>query len=308
MPHPRENPSYGIVPPEPDGTQLSIAHTFRDVEHARRIFAGEEDGYAYACVGEGNPTVRRYERAVAELEAPQDSNYDAIATASGRSAILLTALQLIRNTGKKRIVTTPHLYGGTYALFMEYLATLGLHTVVVEDPTHRGAWEDAITRDTALVFVETVSNPLASVTDIPAIASIADRKQVCVVADNTIPTAALFRPLMHGADVVVYSASKSMNGDSRGLGGIIVGNKEFIREIRRGWFSIMGPVMDPACAARMYSRLATLKARVVRESANAFCLAELLQYTPGIYRVHYPLLQRNRYCALAKSLVMTRGT
>lgn len=306
MAHPRENPYYSIVEPEPDGTHLSIAHTFRDVEHARRIFAGEEEGYAYACVGEGNPTVRGYERAIAELEAPQDARYDAIATTSGRSAILLTALQLLKQTGKKCIVTTPHLYGGTYSLFTHYLSTLGIDTILVQNPGDMRAWDTAITHDTAFVFVETISNPLASVIDLSTIASIAHNKQVYVVADNTIPTV-LFKPFLHGADVVVYSASKSMNGDSRGLGGIIISNKGFIRTIRREWFSVAGSVMDPACAARMHKRLATLKTRVACESANALTLAEILQYTPGIYRVHYPLLERSPYRTLAQSLGMTGG-
>lgn len=290
----RKDPYGAIVPPRSDGVYLSIAYGLKDVATAARIFAGEEKGYAYARCGEGNPTVRAFELEIARAEAGHLQGYDAIATSSGMSATLLLSLYLASGA-KKEIVSSPFIYGGTYSLFTQYLPKLGIKCKMVNDPDNIDEWKNAITEETAFVFVESISNPLVGVSKVEEIAECAHEKQTLLVCDNTVPTPEIFNPFYYGADLIIHSASKAINGGSTGLGGAIIADEKIIDEIRSSWAVIIGATMDPDCAKRMSRGLKTLPKRIYRHSENALEIAKFLTSFWLVAKVYYPLLPSSPY-------------
>lgn len=302
----RKDPYGAIVPPRKDGVYLSIAYGLKDVATAARIFAGEERGYAYARCGEGNPTVRAFERQITHLEARYLDGYDAIASASGMASISLLSLYLA--SGKKReIVSSPYIYGGTYSLFTQYLPKLGIRCKMVNDQDDIDEWKNAITEQTAFVFIESISNPLVGVSKVEEIAECAHEKDTLLVCDNTVPTPELFKPLWYGADVVVHSVSKAINGRSTGLGGVIVADERIIHKIRCSWAVVVGAVMDPDCAQRMHRGLKTLPKRIYKHSDNALAIAKFLTARPEISQVYYPFLPQSPYYEQALKQNMKSG-
>lgn len=302
----RKDPYGAIVPPRKDGVYLSIAYGLKNVATAAKIFAGEEKGYAYARCGEGNPTVRDFERAIAESESKSLEGYDAIATASGISATLLLTLYLASGD-KREIVSSPFIYGGTYSQAAQYMPMLGIKCKMVNNPDDLNEWKNAITEQTAFVFIESISNPMVGVSKVEEIAELAHEKNTLLVCDNTVPTPELFKPLWYGADVVVHSVSKAVNGKSTGLGGVIVADEGMINKIRGSWAVVVGAVMDPDCAKRMHQGLKTLKKRIYIHSANAFAIAKFLSERLEIAKVYYPFLPSSQYYEQALKQNMKAG-
>lgn len=302
----RKDPYGSIVPPKKDGVYLSIAYGLKDVATAARIFAGEEKGYAYARCGEGNPTVRAFEKDIASLEAGHLDGYDAIASASGMASILLLSLHLASGK-KKEIVSSPHIYGGTYSLFTQFLPKLGIRCKMVNDQNDIDEWKKAITEETAFVFIESISNPLVGVSKIEEIAECAHEKQTLLVCDNTVPTPELFKPLYCGADIVIHSTSKAINGASTGLGGAIIADERIIDKMRCSWAVVLGAQMDPDCAKRMHQGLKTLPKRIYKHSENALAIAKFLTTRPEIAQVYYPFLPSSPYYQQALKQNMKAG-
>ncbi|WP_275287530.1 O-succinylhomoserine sulfhydrylase [Halomonas elongata] len=256
---------------------------------AARKFGGEEPGNIYSRFT--NPTVHTFERRLAALEGGERC----VATASGMSAILATALALL-STGDE-IVASRSLFGSTVSLFDKYLGKLGITTRYVE-LSNLEAWEAAITPATKLLFAETPSNPLSEVVDIAALSDIARRHGAWLAIDNCFLTPALQRPLALGADLVIHSATKYLDGQGRAVGGAVVGPDKALEEVY-GVVRTCGPCLSPFNAWIFTKGLETLGLRMRAHCASAQALAEWLDAHPAVERVHYSGLKAHAQHELA---------
>ncbi|MBW6391466.1 O-succinylhomoserine sulfhydrylase [Billgrantia antri] len=244
---------------------------------AARKFKGEEPGNVYSRFT--NPTVHTFERRLAALEGGERC----VATSSGMAAILSTVLALLQ--AGDEIVASRSLFGSTVSLFDKYFGKLGITTRYVE-LSDLSAWEAAITPNTRLLFAETPSNPLSEVVDIAALAEIAHRNQALLAIDNCFLTPALQKPLMLGADLVIHSATKYLDGQGRAVGGAVVGRDKELEEVF-GVVRTCGPCLSPFNAWIFTKGLETLSLRMRAHCENAQALAEWLQGHPAVARVYY---------------------
>ncbi|WP_415843618.1 O-succinylhomoserine sulfhydrylase [Vreelandella rituensis] len=244
---------------------------------AARKFSGEEPGNVYSRFT--NPTVSTFEKRLAALEGGERC----VATSSGMSAILATALALLSSGDE--IVASRSLFGSTVSLFDKYLGKLGITTRYVE-LSNLDAWEAAITPQTRLLFVETPSNPLSEVVDIAALAELAHQHEVLLAVDNCFLTPALQQPLALGADLVIHSATKYLDGQGRAVGGAVVGSHALLEEVF-GVVRTCGPCMSPFNAWIFTKGLETLSLRMRAHCENALALAQWLQAHPAVNKVYY---------------------
>lgn len=257
---------------------------------AARKFAGEEPGNIYSRFT--NPTVRTFERRLAALEGGERC----VATSSGMAAILSTALALLQ--AGDEIVASRSLFGSTISLFDKYLGKLGIKTHYVE-LSDLSAWQAAITPATRLLFAETPSNPLSEVVDIQALAEIAHRHDAWLAIDNCFLTPMLQQPLELGADLVIHSATKYLDGQGRAIGGAVVGSDALLEEVF-GVVRTCGPCLSPFNAWIFSRGLETLGLRMKAHSAAALTLAQWLEAHPAVERVHYSGLESHPQHALAR--------
>ncbi|MDT8896195.1 O-succinylhomoserine sulfhydrylase [Halomonas sp. I1] len=256
---------------------------------AARKFGGEEPGNIYSRFT--NPTVHTFERRLAALEGGERC----VATASGMSAILATALALL--SAGDEIVASRSLFGSTVSLFDKYLGKLGITTRYVE-LSNLEEWEAALTPATKLLFAETPSNPLSEVVDIAALSDIARRHGAWLAIDNCFLTPALQRPLALGADLVIHSATKYLDGQGRAVGGAVVGPDKALEEVY-GVVRTCGPCLSPFNAWIFTKGLETLGLRMQAHCASALALAEWLDGHPAVERVHYSGLKTHAQHELA---------
>lgn len=242
-------------------------------------FSGEEPGNIYSRFT--NPTVRTFEQRLAALEGGESC----VATASGMSAILATCLSLLQ-VGD-HIVSSRAIFGSTTMLFNKYLARTGIQTTYVPQ-TDLTAWEQAIRPETRMLFLETPSNPLTEVADLRALAELAHAHDCLLVVDNCFCTPALQRPLELGADIVVHSATKYIDGQGRCVGGAVVGDAQRVGEDVFGFLRTAGPTMSPFNAWVFLKGLETLSLRMEAHCNRALELARWLEEQPCVRRVHYP--------------------
>lgn len=255
---------------------------FETVEQGGARFAGQESGYIYSRLG--NPTVGVVEAKMAELEGGED----ALATASGMGAIS-TAIWSSVEAGDE-IVASDTLYGCTYALFNHGVCKFGVKVHFI-DMTDLEALKAALTDKTRVVYLETPCNPTLKIVDIAAVSEIAHayNQNIKVIVDNTFCTPYLQRPLELGADVVVHSATKYLNGHGDVIAGVVVGSKEFIGTCRMfGLKDMTGAVMSPFNAFLMARGMKTLDIRMERHCANAKKVAEFFASHPAVDKVYYP--------------------
>ncbi|GHA92728.1 O-succinylhomoserine sulfhydrylase [Modicisalibacter luteus] len=257
---------------------------------AARKFGGEEPGNIYSRFT--NPTVRIFEKRLAALEGGERC----VATSSGMAAILSTALALLE--AGDEIVASRSLFGSTVSLFSKYLGKFGITTRYVE-LGNLGAWEAAMTPKTKLLFAETPSNPLSEVVDIEQLAALAKRHGAWLAIDNCFLTPALQRPLDLGADLVIHSATKYLDGQGRAIGGAVVGRDKELEELF-GVVRTCGPCMSPFNAWVFLKGLETLGIRMKAHCENALQLAQWLEAHPAVERVHYSGLESHPQHALAK--------
>ena len=255
------------------------SYVFASAAEAAARFSGSEPGNIYSRFT--NPTVRMFEQRLAALEGGERC----VATASGMSAILATCLGLLR--AGEHLVSSRSIFGSTVVLFDNFLARLGVGTSFVPQ-NDLAAWEAAIRPETRLLFLETPSNPLTELADIEAIADIAHRHGCLLVVDNCFCTPALQRPLSLGADIVVHSATKYLDGQGRCVGGAVVGSQEVVGGDVFGFLRTAGPSMSPFNAWVFLKGLETLRLRMEAHSANALSLARWLEEQPAVERVLYP--------------------
>jgi len=267
------------------------SYVFASAAAAAARFSGETPGNIYSRFT--NPTVRTFEERLATLEGGEKC----VATASGMAAILSTCMALLK--GGDHIVASRNIFGPTVLLFNNYLGRFGVETTYVS-LTDYAAWEKAIKPNTKLLYLETPSNPLTEISDIARLAKLAHAKGCLLVVDNCFCTPALQRPLELGADVVIHSATKYLDGQGRCIGGAVVGNAELVGKEVYGFMRTAGPSLSPFNAWVFLKGLETLGLRMQAHSASAQALAEWLEQQPRVQRVYYPGLASHPQHALAK--------
>ncbi len=252
---------------------------FDSAAHAAARFSGEEPGNIYARFT--NPTVRSFEERLAALEGGQSC----VATASGMSAILATCMALLQ--AGDHIVSSQSVFGTTRVLFNNYLKRFAVDVDFVS-LTDLDGWAQAIRPETKLLFLETPSNPLTDIVDISALAELAHQHDCLLVVDNCFCTPALQQPLQLGADIVIHSATKYLDGQGRCVGGAVVGNEETVGKEVFGFLRTAGPTMSPFNAWVFLKGLETLSLRMKAHSDNALLLAQWLEQHPRVEQVYYP--------------------
>ncbi len=267
------------------------SYVFGSAAEAAARFSGQAPGNIYSRFT--NPTVRAFERRLAALEGGERC----IAVASGMAAIASTGFGLLK-TGD-HVVCSRGVFGNTVILFQNYFAKFGVATTFV-DLTDYAAWEQAIKPETRFLFVETPSNPLTQIADIRRLADIAHAKGVLLVVDNCFLTPALQKPLELGADIVIHSATKYLDGQGRCVGGAIVGGLDLLDKEIYPYLRTGGPTMSPFNAWVFLKGLETLGIRMRAHGENALELARWLEQQAWVGRVHYPGLVSHPQHELAK--------
>ncbi len=269
---------------------LTSSFTFKDAAQAAARFAGDEPGNIYSRFT--NPTVRNFEERLASLEGGERC----VATASGMSAILSTVMALLR--AGDHIVASRSIFGTTVNLFGNVLSRFGVTTTFV-GLTEYEQWENSITDTTRMLFLETPSNPLTEIADIRRLATLAQAHSCLLVVDNCFCTPALQRPISLGADIVIHSATKYLDGQGRCVGGAIVGRDAVLSTDIFGFLRSAGPTMSPFNAWVFLKGLETLSLRMTAHSRTALELAKWLSAQPGVVRVFHPGLESHPQHALA---------
>lgn len=268
---------------------LTSSFVFDSAAQAAARFSGAEEGNVYARFT--NPTVTTFQQRLAALEGAENC----IATASGMSAILAMVMALMKSG--EHIVASRSIFGATQQLFGTILPRFGIETSFVE-ATDLEAYRAALRPSTRLVFIESPSNPLTEVLDIAALASIAHAGGALLAVDNCFCTPALQKPLLLGADLVIHSATKYLDGQGRVLGGAVCGRKELTEEVFK-FLRTAGPTLSPFNAWVILKGLETLSLRMQAQSAAALQLAQWLEAQANVARVYYPGLPSHPQHALA---------
>lgn len=315
---PKEH-NYAVSPP----IYQTTSYDFRDVQNAKNLFSFQELGFLYTRVG--NPTVAVLEERVKTL----DGAGAALAVASGMAAISYTLLNLAEGGG--RILTSPYLYGGSADSFKKLYPKFGIHIDIakhIEDPQNLAS---EIKPDTKAIYIESISNPSGVLLDVDAIAKVAHEHGIPLVVDNTVATPYLFNPIEHGADIVVYSATKGLNGHGNLIAGLILENgtfhysaekfpqfyekyytlrdgndvprsfievfpeAPFTSRIRFNYLNYFGAALSPFDAYLAIIGLETLSERVAKQVHNAHTLAEYLSAHEAVEFVRYPALKSSPY-------------
>ncbi len=300
----------------------TTAYRFDSSDHAAALFNLSEAGNIYTRLT--NPTNAILEERLATLEG----GIGAVVTASGTSAVA-TTLQVLLKQGD-HIVASNSVYGGTYNLLAVTLPRLGITTTFV-DPSEIQNFEDAVTENTRAVFLESIGNPKLDILDIEAISSVAKRHQIPLIVDNTVPTPALLNPIKYGANIVIHSLTKYINGNGTALGGVIIdagtfdwssgkfdefttpspgyhglvyhdalGAASFIAKVRIEGLRDFGAALSPLNAFQIIQGLETLDIRIKKHSENALALAEWLAARPEVEWVNYPGHKNSREQILAE--------
>jgi len=270
---------------------LTSSFTFDSAAEAAERFLPTSDGFVYSRFS--NPTVAMFQDRLAALEGAESC----LATSSGMSAIFTTCIGLLR--AGDHIVASRSIFGATVQVFDTILSRFGITTTYV-DPTDPAAWAAATRANTKLFFVETPSNPTAEVADIAALKEIAATHRVVLVVDNCFCTPALQLPLALGADLVIHSATKFLDGQGRVIGGAVAGSNELVRGKLLPVLRSAGPSLSPFNAWVLLKGLETLSLRMERQSANALVLAQWLESHPRVARVLYPGLDSHPQAALIR--------
>ncbi len=269
---------------------LTSSYVFRSAADAAARFAGELPGNVYSRYT--NPTVRTFEERMAALEEAEQ----AVATASGMSAILAMVMSLC--SAGDHILVSRSVFGATVSLFDKYFKRFGVEVDYVP-LTDFSAWQAAFKPNTKLVFVESPSNPLAELVDIAALADLCHERGALLAVDNCFCTPVLQRPLALGADIVIHSATKYIDGQGRCLGGVVAGRSEQMKEVV-GFLRTAGPTLSPFNAWVFLKGLETLRLRMQAHCASAQALAEWLEQQPGVQRVYYAGLPSHPQHELAR--------
>jgi O-succinylhomoserine sulfhydrylase len=275
-----------------------FAYDSAEQAEARFIQSGDDE-FIYARYG--NPTVRMFEERIAALEGTED----AFATASGMAAVSGALTAMLR--AGDHVVAARALFGSCLYVLEEVLARYGVEVDLV-DGTDLDQWRAAIRPDTKVVFFESVSNPTLEVIDIPAVVGLAHAVGAKVVVDNVFATPVFSRAVPSGVDVVIYSATKHIDGQGRALGGVILGSRDYIRKTVEPYMKHTGGSMSPFTAWVMLKGLETMSLRVNAQADSALALADALQGHPALARVIYPGHASHAQNALCLAQMTKGGT
>lgn len=270
---------------------LTSSFVFKDARQAAARFAGEDEGMVYTRYT--NPTVSMLQDRLAALEGAESC----VATASGMAAILATAMVHLKSGD--HVVCSNAVFGATIQLFNNILGRFGVETTYVA-PTRVDDWRRALRKNTRLFYLETPSNPLTEVSDIAALADISRKAGALLAVDNVFCTPALQRPLELGADLVVHSATKYLDGQGRVIAGAVAGPKALVGDPMTTFLRTAGPTLSPFNAWVVLKGLETLEIRMRAQSAAALELAAWLQSHPKVTRVYYPGLPSHPQHELAR--------
>ena len=282
-----------------EGLFLTQGYAYESAEQAAAAFAGDIDVYMYSRYA--NPTVTAFQERMAAIEgAPA-----CFATATGMAAVFVSLVSILKQGD--RLVAGRALFGSTISVFTNYFENWGI-TVDYVDAHDNDDWARALARPAKAVYVESPSNPMQDVVDIPAVAALTKAAGALFVVDNVFATPVGQKPLELGADVVVYSATKHIDGQGRVLGGAILGSDEYINGPVKQMIRQMGATISPFNAWVLLKSLETLSVRVKAQSASAADLAEWLDAHPKVAVARYPLLPSHPQYELAKSQMTLGGT
>jgi O-succinylhomoserine sulfhydrylase len=269
---------------------LTSSFVFESAAQAAARFSGAEPGYVYSRFS--NPTVSMFERRLASLEGAEDC----LATATGMAAITATCLTILK--AGDHVICASNVFGATVQLFSNVLARFGIDVTYVRagDPN---AWRAAACARTRMLYCETPSNPLMEIVDMRALGELGRTLDAISVVDNCFCTPVLQRPLEHGVDLVIHSATKYLDGQGRVLGGAVLGSRAFIRDQLLPVLRASGPSLSPFNAWVLLKGLETLVVRMNAQSATAQRLAEWVERQPQVARVHFPGLASHPQAELA---------
>ncbi len=278
---------------------LNSGFVYRSAEEAAARFEGDSPGFIYSRYG--NPTVETFERRLALLEGAEAC----FATASGMAAVFAALFSQLR--AGDRVVASRALFGSCYVIVTEILPRFGIETVLV-DGADLDQWREALAPGARCVFFETPANPTLELIDIAAVAALAHEAGAVVVVDNVFSTPVHQRPLALGADVVVYSGTKHIDGQGRCLGGAVLSSAAFREDVLQPFLRHTGPALSPFNAWVLLKGLETLEVRVDRHCRNAEAVARMLESAPGVVRVLFPGLESFPQYELARRQMTGPGT
>ncbi len=282
-----------------EGLFLTQGYVYDSAAQAESAFAGDVDRFLYSRYS--NPTVSTFEERLRLLDGAEA----AYATATGMSAVFTSLAALVQQGS--RIVAARALFGSTVVIFDEILAKWGVRTDYV-DGHELAQWEQALSTPADVVFFETPSNPMQDLVDIAAVSRLAHAAGATVVVDNVFATPVLSRPLDLGADVVVYSATKHIDGQGRVLGGAILGSSDYVNGPVQTLVRNTGPSLSPFNAWVLLKGLETMSLRVRHQAASALTLATWLEEHPAVESVRYPFLSSHPQHDLARAQQTGGGT
>ena len=270
---------------------LNSGYVYDSAEQAERRFKGDEEGFVYSRYS--NPTVAMFETRMCALEGAKAAR----GTASGMAAVTASLFCFLK--AGDHVVSARALFGSCRYIVEDLLPRFGVETTLI-DGRDLSAWEAAMRPNTRAVFFETPTNPVLELVDIEAVAKIAHKAGALVVVDNVFATPMLQRPMPLGADIVVYSATKHIDGQGRCLGGVVLGTKDFIEDKLHTYLKQTGPSLSPFNAWVLLKGLETLPLRVERHCASAAAIADFLSERKDVARVFYPGRADHPQAALAK--------
>jgi len=276
---------------------MNSGYVFETAEDARDKFAGVKDGYLYSRYG--NPTVTTFE----DRMALNENTEACFATASGMSAVF-SSMMCYLNSGDE-VVSSRSLFGSCYHIFDQILPRFGIHTHLI-DGTNIDEWNKYITNKTKCVFIESPSNPTMEIVDIKSVSKIAHKHNALVIVDNIFASPILQKPIEFGADVIVYSGTKHIDGQGRVLGGAILSTQHYYDEYLKPYMRHTGPTLSPFNAWVLLKGLETLEYRMSQHCENAEKIASFLSTHSRVQHAIYPYLPNHSQYELAKSQ-MNRG-
>ena len=278
---------------------LTQSFVYPTMQAAEARFKGDEPGFIYSRFS--NPTVAMFEQRMCLLEGAEAAR----ATASGMAAVTASLLSQVK--AGDHVVAARALFGSCLYVVEELLPRFGVETTLV-DGADLAAWKKALRKETKVLFLETPTNPGLEVYDLKALADLAHEAGARLVVDNVFATPLLQKPFEFGADIVVYSATKHIDGQGRCLGGIILASRALIDETLHNFLRQTGPAMSPFNAWVMLKGLETLPLRVAQQASSAAKIADFLAEQPGVTRVLYPFRDDHPQAALARRQMTGGGT
>lgn len=278
---------------------LNSAYTFDSAEHAEARFSRRDPGYFYSRYS--NPSLDMLEQRLVAMEVGAER---AIACASGMAAVFAALMSGLR--AGDHVIANKVLFSSIYYIITQILPRFGI-TYTLVDSGDMKAWETAFTPKTTHIFIESPANPTMELVDITALAKLAKSHGARLLVDNVFATPLYQSPLTLGADMVIYSTTKHLDGQGRTLGGAIIGSKALLEDVVLPFVRHTGPHMSPFTAWVVFKGLETLSLRMERHTKNALAIAELLESSPKIARVAYPFLESHPQYALAKTQMSGGG-